>query len=59
MENGKNMSQKPEAGAKMPRFALPAVAGGEIEVGGEGRWQLVVVYRGKHCPKCKGYLGQL
>ncbi|MCG8594016.1 MAG: redoxin domain-containing protein [Kiloniellales bacterium] len=43
----------------MPRFALPAVAGGEIQVGGSGRWQLVVVYRGKHCPKCKAYLGQL
>ncbi len=53
------MSQKPDAGAEMPRFALPAVAGGEVEVGGEGRWQLVVVYRGKHCPKCKAYLGQL
>ena len=43
----------------MPRFALPAVAGGEVQVGGPGRWQLVVVYRGKHCPKCKAYLGQL
>ncbi len=53
------MSQKPDAGAEMPRFALPAVAGGEVEVGGEGRWQLVVVYRGTHCPKCKAYLGQL
>ncbi len=53
------MSQKPEAGAEMPRFALPAVGGGEVEVGGKGRWQLAVVYRGKHCPKCKAYLGQL
>ena len=43
----------------MPRFALPAVGGGEVEVGGAGRWQLAVVYRGKHCPKCKAYLGQL
>ena len=53
------MSQKLQAGAEMPRFALPAVAGGEIQVGGGGRWQLVVVYRGQHCPKCKAYLGQL
>lgn len=53
------MSQKLQAGVEMPRFALPAVAGGEIQVGGSGRWQLVVVYRGKHCPKCKAYLGQL
>ncbi len=58
-EIGKTMSQKPEAGAEMPRFALPAVTGDEVEVGGTGRWQLVVVYRGQHCPKCKAYLGQL
>ena len=53
------MSQKLQAGAEMPRFALPTVAGGEVQVGGDGRWQLVVVYRGRHCPKCKAYLGQL
>ncbi len=53
------MSQQIQAGAEMPRFALPAVAGGEVQIGGPGRWQLVVVYRGKHCPKCQAYLGQL
>ena len=43
----------------MPQFALPAVGGGDVQIGGDGRWQLIVVYRGKHCPICKRYLGGL
>lgn len=26
---------------------------------GDHDWQMVVVYRGKHCPICKGYLAEL
>jgi peroxiredoxin len=40
----------------MPMLTVPQVGGGEIRVGGPGRWQMVVVYRGKHCPICKRYL---
>ncbi len=34
--------------------------GGKIELGAPtGRWQLIVVYRGKHCPVSKNYLASL
>lgn len=53
------MSEKLAAGAAMPEFTLSKVGGGEARIGGAGRWQLLVVYRGKHCPICKRYLGTL
>lgn len=51
------MSEKITPGTKMPEFNLPKVGGGEISVGGTGKWQIAVVVRGKHCPLCKKYLG--
>ncbi len=34
--------------------------GGKIELGAPtGRWQMIVVYRGKHCPVSKNYLASL
>ncbi len=36
---------------ELPKWASPTVA--------TGNWQLVVVYRGKHCPICKTYLTEL
>ena len=42
----------------MPVLALPKVGGGEVTIGGSG-WQMVVVYRGKHCPICRTYLKKL
>lgn len=53
------MGEKLSAGAKMPEITLPKVGGGDVALGGEGRWQVIVVYRGKHCPLCKPYLGTL
>lgn len=54
------MTEKLEAGAAMPEVSLPKVGGGAIKLGGARQgWQLVVVYRGKHCPLCKKYLGTL
>jgi peroxiredoxin len=53
------MSDKPKAGDPTPELALPLVGGGEARFGGAGRWQLAVVYRGKHCPLCRRYLGRL
>ncbi|MEM7753990.1 MAG: redoxin domain-containing protein, partial [Pseudomonadota bacterium] len=41
-------------------MALPQVGGGTVTVGGSREnWSLLVVYRGKHCPKCKTYLNIL
>jgi peroxiredoxin len=43
----------------MPRTNLPSTDCGQLQLGGEGRWQLAVVYRGRHCPPCKKYLKKL
>lgn len=47
------------AGAPFPDLSWPTVDGSSLEpVLGSG-WRLLVVYRGKHCPLCKGYLKTL
>lgn len=53
------MSQKPKPGAAMPAITLKTLTGEEVTTGGSGGWRLLVVYRGKHCPLCKSYLGRL
>ena len=50
---------KLQAGAEFPAFTLPKAGGGEIKIGGTGRWQMLVVYRGQHCPICRKYLKTL
>jgi len=52
-------TRKLEAGAILPSVIVPQVGGGEIELGKGDGWNAVVVYRGKHCPICKTYLGDL
>ena len=55
-------SQKFTAGVTFPNFSLAQVGGGVLSVGqpaGGNDWQLVVVYRGKHCPICTKYLAKL
>ncbi len=50
------------AGTPFPKTALSRLDGGSVTLGvpHEGRdWQLVVIYRGLHCPLCKKYLAQL
>ncbi len=47
------------AGAAFPDIRLPRLGGGEIAPAAMEGWRLVVVYRGKHCPLCKPYLGTL
>ncbi|MDE2227758.1 MAG: redoxin domain-containing protein [Alphaproteobacteria bacterium] len=47
---------KLRAGATMPALTVSKVGGGEIKIGDAGRWQMVVVYRGQHCPICRRYL---
>jgi len=49
-------TRKLEAGGAVPAIAVPKVGGGEIAIGNTGAWQMVVVYRGKHCPICRSYL---
>lgn len=52
------MSEKIAAGSDMPEFDLPLVGGGKVHIGGQReKYQMVIVYRGKHCPVCKMYLG--
>lgn len=46
-------------GETMPEFTLNTLDGGTAKVGGSGRWQLFIVYRGSHCPLCKKYLIEL
>lgn len=48
------------AAAPIPSLSFPLSSGGEVTVGGNrGHWMLLVVYRGKHCPRCKTYLNRL
>jgi peroxiredoxin len=56
------MWQKLAAGTEFPTISVWQLGGGELELGkpqGNCDWQLVVVYRGKHCPICSNYLKQL
>ena len=47
------------AGSKMPEMTVSKVGGGEIQLGKAKGWQMLVVYRGKHCPICRTYLKTL
>lgn len=50
------------AGSAFPKQEVAAVGGGTLTLGAprDGYdWQMVVVYRGLHCPLCKKYLAQL
>ncbi len=56
------ISNKLKAGSSFPKITVPQVGGGELELGkprGGNDWQLVVVYRGRHCPLCARYLVNL
>lgn len=51
---------KPIAGSILDPMTFPRLGGGEISVGGKtDNWTLFVVYRGKHCGRCKKYLNIL
>jgi peroxiredoxin len=49
--------------AEFPSIEISTLNDGKVTVGqadkGKGDWQLVIVYRGKHCPICKKYLTEL
>ena len=51
-----------DSGEKFPTQSVARLGGGMIELGSpsDGHdWQMVVVYRGLHCPLCKTYLAML
>lgn len=51
---------KPDAGGQMPQMSFAKHGGGTLSVGGtRERYTLFVVYRGKHCGRCKKYLAGL
>lgn len=54
-----NASTKFSAGAAFPVFVWPLAGGGTLDVSGMPGWRALVVYRGRHCPRCKTYLGNL
>lgn len=50
------------AGSAFPKQEVAQLGGGTLTLGSprDGHdWQMVVVYRGLHCPLCKKYLAQL
>lgn len=50
------------AGSPFPKTDLARLGGGTVTLGQPENghdWQLVVIYRGLHCPICKKYLAQL
>ena len=50
------------AGTPFPKTDLAKAEGGTVSLGvphGGHAWQIVVIYRGLHCPKCKDYLAKL
>ncbi len=52
---------KPRINQPIGQLSFPTTAGaGTLTVGQpKDRWTLLVVYRGKHCPRCKRYLNKL
>lgn len=53
-------SPKPTAGTSLPGFNATKLDGTSMTFdGANGQWFLLVVYRGKHCGRCKKYLNKL
>ena len=55
-------SFKLAAGTAFPKVKTVRLGGGDLTLGtpsGKMDWQLVSVYRGKHCPYCSRYLQEL
>ncbi|WP_299370385.1 redoxin domain-containing protein [uncultured Tateyamaria sp.] len=50
------------AGHPFPKLDIDKLGGGTVTLGapqGPHDWQLVIIYRGLHCPLCKKYLAEL
>lgn len=56
------MSSKFQSGGVLPSYRFKSVNGNDFTLGHpkvKGNWQLVFVYRGRHCPICVKYLTRL
>lgn len=54
------MHERARPGAPFPRLVFERVGGGAVDLGGaRERWTLLVVYRGRHCGRCKRHLNGL
>ena len=52
-------SSKFGAGAPFPEFVWPLTDGGKLSVARLPGWRVLIVYRGKHCPRCTTYFKTL
>lgn len=47
-------------GKAFPKIAIPTIDYGTVVLGQpEQGWELIVVYRGLHCPQCRKYINRL
>lgn len=56
------MTQHLSAGSELPVLSVTTLQGESLQLGkarGDNNWQMVVIYRGKHCPLCTRYLNSL
>ena len=54
------MNGKQKAGVPLAKVEVPTLGGGTVRLGdNRGKWRMIVVYRGLHCPLCKKYLARL
>ncbi|GAA6129670.1 peroxiredoxin-like family protein [Halopseudomonas sabulinigri] len=55
------MTQQAKVGLRLPSVTVKTLDNQTIQLGQQNSatWQLVVVYRGLHCPICKSYLSQI
>ncbi|MEL6572771.1 MAG: redoxin domain-containing protein [Pseudomonadota bacterium] len=53
------MVTKLSTGVAFPTMTVPRLAGGDVTLGDAPAAQLIIVYRGQHCPVCKTYLTKL
>lgn len=55
------MTQQTSVGEQFPEIAVDILDAKAVQAGrpSAGKWQLLVVYRGQHCPICKKYLERI
>ena len=52
-------TSKLHAGQFVPALTFSRLDGSPYTFGGAGSWQALFVFRGQHCPICKGYLADI
>ncbi len=53
-------ASKPRVGEPIEQTSFAALDGDPISIGqAKDRWTMLFVYRGRHCPRCKRFLGKL